>query len=189
VANVWEEEALVDGDVGGILVGGGVSRALIGVPLPSHVRLTTLLLVVVLLLHLFLPFLVIIPVTITFIWTFSNIMTGLTTPVANPLGAGFVLLLLFLRICRKLLMIRVISSLLSLEATIGSLLVGMGSSFFSSVVMNANGLRLGSEGATLLQVDNVFGVFNHKLKSHTNLPITYSGDICSYLGFSRSNCT
>jgi hypothetical protein len=31
-------------------------------------------------------------VTITCIWTFSNIMTGLTTPVETPLGAGFVLL-------------------------------------------------------------------------------------------------
>jgi hypothetical protein len=31
VADVWEEEALVDDDVGGILVGGGVGGALIGV--------------------------------------------------------------------------------------------------------------------------------------------------------------
>jgi hypothetical protein len=32
VADVGEEKTLVDGDVGGILVGGGVSGALIGVP-------------------------------------------------------------------------------------------------------------------------------------------------------------
>jgi hypothetical protein len=62
--------------------------ALIGVS-PSYVRLATHLLVVVfLLLHLFLPFLVVVPVTITCIWTFSNIVTRLTTPVANPLRAG-----------------------------------------------------------------------------------------------------
>jgi hypothetical protein len=84
---------IVDGDVGGVLVGGGVGGALVGVPFPSYVRLATLLLVVVsLLLHLILPFLVIVPVTISCIWTFSNIVTRLTTPVANPLGAGFVAL-------------------------------------------------------------------------------------------------
>jgi hypothetical protein len=34
---IGEEEAFVDGDVGGILVGGGVSGALVGVPFPTHV--------------------------------------------------------------------------------------------------------------------------------------------------------
>jgi hypothetical protein len=92
VADIGEEKILVDGGVGGVLIG-GVGAALVGVPLSSHVCLTTFLLVVVLLLlHLLLPFLVVVPVTITCIWTFSNIVTGLTTPVANPLGAGFVLL-------------------------------------------------------------------------------------------------
>jgi hypothetical protein len=33
VADVGEEEAFVDSDVGGILVGGGVGGALVGVPL------------------------------------------------------------------------------------------------------------------------------------------------------------
>jgi hypothetical protein len=33
VADVGEEESLVDGDVGGVLVGGGVGGALVGVPL------------------------------------------------------------------------------------------------------------------------------------------------------------
>jgi hypothetical protein len=91
VVDVGEEETFVDGDVGGVLVEGGVGVALIGVPLPSHVRLAPLLLVVVLV-HLLLSFLVVVPLTIACIWTFSNIMTGLTTPVANPLGVGFVLL-------------------------------------------------------------------------------------------------
>jgi hypothetical protein len=49
VADVWEEEALVDGDVGGVLVGGGVGGALVGVPFPTHVGIATLLLVVPLL--------------------------------------------------------------------------------------------------------------------------------------------
>ena len=48
------------------------------------------LLLVVSLLLLLLPLLVVAPVTITRHWTFSNKMTGLTTFVAHPLGAGFV---------------------------------------------------------------------------------------------------
>jgi hypothetical protein len=93
LADVGEEETLVDGDVGGILVGGGAGGALIGVPVLSHVRLTTLLLVVVLLILHILPLLVVVPVTMTCIWIFSNIMTDLTILVANPLGARFVFLL------------------------------------------------------------------------------------------------
>jgi hypothetical protein len=93
VADVWEEKAFVDGDVGGVLVGGGVHGALVGVPFPPHVRLATLLLIVVsFLFHLLLPFLVIVPITITCIWTFSDKMTRLTTPVANPLGTRFIVL-------------------------------------------------------------------------------------------------
>ena len=64
MANVGEEKTLVDGDVGGVLMRGGVGGALIGVSLPSHVSLATLL-VVVLLLYLLLPFLVVVHVTIT----------------------------------------------------------------------------------------------------------------------------
>jgi hypothetical protein len=37
VADVGEEEALVDGDVGGVLVGGGVGGALVGVLFPTYV--------------------------------------------------------------------------------------------------------------------------------------------------------
>jgi hypothetical protein len=90
VANVGEEEALVDDDVGGVLVG-GVGGALVGVPFPTHVGIAALLLVVPLLL-LLLPLLVFTPVTVTRIWTFSYEMTGLTTFVAHPFGAGFVVL-------------------------------------------------------------------------------------------------
>jgi hypothetical protein len=64
VADVGEEKAFVDGDVGGVLVGGGVGGALIGVPFPTYVSIAALLLVVPLLFFL-LPLLVIIPVTIT----------------------------------------------------------------------------------------------------------------------------
>jgi hypothetical protein len=91
VADVGEEESLVDDDVGGILVGGGVGGALIGVPFPTFMGIATLLLVVPFLL-LLLPPLVVVPVTITRHWSFSNKMTGLTTLVAYPFGAGFVVL-------------------------------------------------------------------------------------------------
>jgi hypothetical protein len=56
VADIGEEEALVDGDVGGVLVGGGVGGALVRVPLSTHVDIAALLLVISLLL-LFFPFL------------------------------------------------------------------------------------------------------------------------------------
>ena len=49
-------EAFGDDDVGGVLVAGGVGGALIGVPFPTHVGITALLLVV-LLLFLLLPLL------------------------------------------------------------------------------------------------------------------------------------
>jgi hypothetical protein len=82
VSGVWEEEAFVDSDVGGILVGGGVGGALVGVLFPAHVRIAALLLVVFIFL-LFLPLLVFVPVTFTRNWTFSYEMTRLTTPVAH----------------------------------------------------------------------------------------------------------
>jgi hypothetical protein len=37
VADVGEEEAFVDDNVGGVLVGGGVGGALVGVPFPAYV--------------------------------------------------------------------------------------------------------------------------------------------------------
>jgi hypothetical protein len=66
VADVWEEKSLVDGDVGDVLIGGGVSGALVGVLFPPHVCFTTLL-VVSFLLHLPFPFLVVVPITVTYI--------------------------------------------------------------------------------------------------------------------------
>jgi hypothetical protein len=64
VADVGEEETLVDDDVCGVLVRGGVGGALIGVPLLANMGIATLLLVILLLL---LPssLLVVAPVTIT----------------------------------------------------------------------------------------------------------------------------
>jgi hypothetical protein len=46
VADVGEEKTLVDGDVCGILIGGGVGGALIGVPLPVNMGIAALLLVI-----------------------------------------------------------------------------------------------------------------------------------------------
>jgi hypothetical protein len=89
VADVWEEETLVDGDVGDILVGGGVGGALVGFPFPTHVGITALLLVVFVLL-LLPPLLVVVPFTITRHRTFSDKMNGLTTFVAHPFGTGLV---------------------------------------------------------------------------------------------------
>jgi hypothetical protein len=91
VADVGEEKAFVDGDVGGILVREGVGGALVGVPFPTHVGIAALLLVVPLLFSL-LPLLVFAPVTITRHWIFCNKMIGLTIFVAHPFGAGFVVL-------------------------------------------------------------------------------------------------
>ena len=64
MADVGEEESFVDGDVGGVLVGGRVGGALVGVPLPANMGIAALLLVVLLLL-LSSPLLVVAPVTIT----------------------------------------------------------------------------------------------------------------------------
>jgi hypothetical protein len=62
VADVGEEKSLIDGDVGGVLVG-GVSGALVRAPFPPHVHFAAFLLVVLLLLYLLLPLLVFVPVT------------------------------------------------------------------------------------------------------------------------------
>jgi hypothetical protein len=90
VADVGEEKSLIDGDVGGVLVRGGVGGALVGISFLSHVRPAALLPVVLLLFHFLLPLLVFVPVTFTRIWKFSDKVTGLTTPVAHPFGAGLV---------------------------------------------------------------------------------------------------
>jgi hypothetical protein len=168
VADVGEEKTFVDGDVGGVLIRGGVGGVLVGVSFPSYVRLATLLLVVVsFLLHLLLPFLVVVPITITCIWTFCNIMTGVTTPVANPIGAGFVVLPLPL-----------LEDLLeALDDKSHFLVVKLGGvdweptcwcRFFLIFFYRheCNGLYLKCGSSALLQVDNMFGVFDHKFKAH-----------------------
>ena len=94
MADIGEQETLVDGDVGGILVGGDVGGAFVGISFLTHVGIAALLLVVSLL-FLLLSLLVVVPVTITRHRAFSNKMTGLTTFVAYFLGAGFIILPLF----------------------------------------------------------------------------------------------
>jgi hypothetical protein len=64
VADVGEEKTLVDGDVCGVLVRGGVGRAFVGVPLPANMGIAALILAILLLL-LPSPLLVVAPVTIT----------------------------------------------------------------------------------------------------------------------------
>jgi hypothetical protein len=63
VADVGEE-SFGDGDVCGVLIGGGVGGALVGVPLPANMGITAPLLVVPLLFSS-LSLLVVAPVTIT----------------------------------------------------------------------------------------------------------------------------
>jgi hypothetical protein len=145
VADVGEEKAFVGGDVGGVLVVGGVGGALVRVPFTAYMGVATLLLVVFLLL-LSSPLLVVAPVTVNRNRAFFYKVTGLTTLVANLLGAGLVIFSLCLRIWRKLLMTSAISSLSSFEASIGCLL-DVDSSFFSSVALNATGCA--SEGGII----------------------------------------
>jgi hypothetical protein len=64
VVEVREEKPFGDGDVCGVLVGGGVSGALVGVPLPANMGIAALLLVIPLLFSS-LSLLVVAPVTIT----------------------------------------------------------------------------------------------------------------------------
>jgi hypothetical protein len=56
VADVGEEKPFGDGDVGGVLVVGGVARAVVGVPLATNMGIAALLLVV-LFFSFLLPFL------------------------------------------------------------------------------------------------------------------------------------
>jgi hypothetical protein len=182
VADVGEEEALGDGDVGGVLVGGGVGGALVGVPLAAHMGIAALL--VVPLLFLSSPLLVVAHVAVTRNRAFGNKVTELTTLVANLLGAGLVILpLLCLRIWRKLLMMSAISSLSSLEASMGCLL-DVDSSSFSSVALNATGCASGVEGLSSSLIFFEPLIINSKL---TKFLITSSGVISVYLGLPRIN--
>jgi hypothetical protein len=187
VADVGEEKFLVGDNVGGILVG-GVGGALVGVLLLTLVCLATLFLVVVLLLlHLLIPLLVAVPVTTTCIWTFSNIITELTTSVANPLGVGFVLLPFPL-----------LEDLLeALNDKIHLLIVKLGGIncepfgwrgflllFFRC--LECNGLRLGVEAPPCSNLTMCLESLTISSKL-TNLSITSLGDICSYLRLSCVN--
>jgi hypothetical protein len=80
-------------------------------------------------------------------------------------------------------MIGAISSLSSLEASIGSLL---SVDSFSSVALNAMGCTSGVEVAPCSKLTMCLEslIISSKL---TNLPITSSGDICLYLGSPRIN--
>jgi hypothetical protein len=111
-------------------------------------------------------------------------VTGLTTLVANLLGTGFVILpLLLLEDLAKALMIKAISSLSSLEASMGCLL-DVDSSFFSSVALNATGCASGAEGPSSSLIFFEPLIISSKL---TKLPITSSGVISVYLGLPRIN--
>jgi hypothetical protein len=80
-------------------------------------------------------------------------------------------------------MMSAISSLLSLEASIGSLL-DVDSSFFSSVALKAMGCTSGVEVAPHSMIYLEPLIINSKL---TNFPITSSRDISLYLGSPRIN--
>jgi hypothetical protein len=159
VADVGEEEAFVDNDVGGVLVG-GVGGALVKVPFLTYVGIVALLLVVPLLFFL-LPFLIVVPITFTRHWTFGNEMTGLTTFVAHPFGAGFVVL--------PPPLLEDLAE--ALDDEIHLLVVELGGVdwkptwcrlpllFFRR--FECDGLHLGCGGGALLQVDDVFRVFDH----------------------------
>jgi hypothetical protein len=82
-------------------------------------------------------------------------------------------------------MMSVISSLSSLEMSMGSLL-DVDSSFFSSVALNATGCTSGVEVLPYSKLTICLKplIINSKL---TNFPITSSGDISLYLGSPRIN--
>jgi hypothetical protein len=80
-------------------------------------------------------------------------------------------------------MMSVISSLSSLEASMGGLL-DVDSSFFSSVTLNAIGCASGVEGSSCSIIFFEPLIINSKL---TKFPITSSGVISVYLGLPRIN--
>jgi hypothetical protein len=163
VADVGEEKSFVDGDVGGVLVIGGVGGALVGVPLPANMGITALLLVIPLL--LLLPPLVVIPVTITRQWTFSDKMTGLTTLVAYFLGAGLVVF--------PPPLLEDLAEALDDERHL--LIVELGGVdgdptrcrvfFLLLRCLECNGLCFGYEGGGAL-LDDLLGAFDHQFKAH-----------------------
>jgi hypothetical protein len=75
-------------------------------------------------------------------------------------------------------MMSAISSLSSLEVSMGSLL-DVDSSFFSSITLNATGCTSGMEVSPCSMICLEPLIINSKL---TNFPITSPGDISLYLG-------
>jgi hypothetical protein len=183
VADVGEEESFGDGDVGDVLVGGGVGGALVEVPLPANMGIAAHLLVVSLLFSP-LSLLVVILVTITRQRAFSDKMTGLTTLVANLLGAGLVVFPppLLEDLAKALDDER---HLLSVE------LGGIDGDptrcrvfFLLLRCLECNGLHIGCGGGALL--DDFLGAFDHQLKAH-KFSYYFLGDISLYLGSPRIN--
>jgi hypothetical protein len=185
VADVGEEEAFFEGDVGGLLVGGGVGGTFVGVPFPTYVGIATLLLVVPLLLLLIPPF-VFVPVTFTRDWAFSNKVTGLATLVAHLLGVGLVVLPPpLLEDLAEALDDECHFLVVELGCVNWSLL-DVDSFFSSSVALNATGRTSGVEVVPCSKLTMCLEslIISSKL---TNLPITSSGDISLYLGSPRIN--
>jgi hypothetical protein len=93
-------------------------------------------------------------------------VTGLTTSIADPLGMGFVVL--------PLPLLEDLSKALDDKSHL--LVVELGGVDWESTwcrlfllilhYFKCNGLHLGCGGGALLQVDNMFGVFDHKFKDH-----------------------
>jgi hypothetical protein len=183
VADIGEEKTFVDGDVGGVLVVGGVGGALVGVPFPANMGITAILLVISLLL-LLLPPLVVIPVTITRQRAFSDKMIGLTTLVAHFLGVGFVVF--------PPPLLEDLAEDLDDERHLVIVELGgvdgdptwLESSFFSSFALNATGCASGVEEAPCSMIFLEPLIISSKL---TNFPITSLGDISLYLGSPRIN--
>jgi hypothetical protein len=93
-------------------------------------------------------------------------VTGLTSLVAHPFGAGLVVL--------PPPLLEDLVKALNDESHL--LVVELGGVDWKSTwcrllliffrCFECNGLHLGCRGGALLQVDNVFGVFDHKFKAH-----------------------
>jgi hypothetical protein len=164
VSDVGEEKSLVDGDVGGVLIRGGVGGAFIGVPLSANMGITALLLVISLLLLLLSP-LVVIPVTITRQRTFSDKMTGLTTFVAHFLGTRLVI--------SPLPLLEDLAEALDDERHL--LIVELGGVdgdptrcrvfFLLLRFLECNGLCFGYGGGGAL-LDDLLGAFDHQFKAY-----------------------
>jgi hypothetical protein len=112
-------------------------------------------------------------------------MTGLTTFVANLLGTGLVIFPLpLLEDLAEALDDELHLLIVKLGGVDGDLL-GVESSFFSSVALNATGCASGTEEeapCSMIFLEPL--IINSKL---TNFPITSSGDISLYLGSPRIN--